>query len=754
MPDSQFSLRAFRANIGHDLVAGLVVFLVALPLCLGIAHASGAPLQAGLISGIIGGLVIGWLSGSHTSVSGPAAGLAAIVITQIQSLGSFEAFLMAVMLSGFLQIVFGALRFGGLGDYFPNSVVKGLLAAIGVLLILKQLPHLLGHDEDYEGDMSFAQADGENTFSSLQRAMMQVVPGATMVGLVSLAILIFWGRTRLKKLLLPGALCAVVIGTVINELMVMTGSAWAITESHLVTVPVVLAKTMGWADLLHLPDFSRCFDPAVLQAAMTLAIVASLESLLNLEATDKIDPLRRSSPPNRELYAQGLGNMLAGAVGGLPLTTSIARSSININAGNRSCWSTIIHGLLLLVCVGTLGALINRIPLAALAAVLVVTGFQLASPKLFREMWRDGWNQFLPFVVTIVAIVTTDLLTGVLIGLGVGLTFVLLRNLNGGFQVVREDHAAGVVHRIELSNHASFINRAQLAKQLDSYKRGSHIVLDARRTDYVDPEVQVLIREFVNETAPARKVEVSTIGFKDHYAVDNAIHYIDYTTRELQASMTPQRVLQVLKDGNERFATDKRLMRDLVRQVDQTSEGQHPMAVVLSCIDSRAPAEILFDLGIGDIFSVRVAGNVAREKVLGSMEFACKIAGSKLILVLGHTRCGAVKASCDFEAQGVSAQEATDLSNLGSITKVIGEAVHQETETTDDRTSKNEGFVTRVATLHVQNTIAWIRGNSPTLKAMLDSGEIGIAGGLYDITAGRVTFFEVQCGPLATSTTA
>ena len=355
----------------------------------------------------------------------------------------------------------------------------------------------------------------------------------------------------------------------------------------------------------------------------------------------------------------------------------------------------------------------------------------------------------MPFIATVIAIIATDLLVGVLVGIGVGLVFVLLRNLHGGFQVVHEDHVAGIVHRIELANHASFMNRAHLAKVLDGFQRGSRVVLDARRSDYVDPEVMVLIREFVDESAHARQVEVSTIGFKERYAVDDVVQYVDFTTSELQASMTPERVLQILKDGNERFVNDRRLKRDLARQVDLTAAGQHPMAIILSCIDSRAPAEILFDLGIGDIFSVRVAGNVAKEKVLGSMEFACKVAGSKLIMVLGHTRCGAVKATCDFEAQGGDAVTATGLMNLGSITNVIREAVHQETETKYNRSSENEEFVNRVASLHVNNTMQWIREHSQTLRELLDSGDIGIAGGIYDVTTGKVQFFDANSEPAA-----
>lgn len=727
---------------GRDLIAGVVVFLVALPLCLGIAHASGAPLQAGLISGILGGIVVGALSGSHVSVAGPAAGLAAIVVAQLEQLGSFEAFLTAVLLAGVLQFGLGLLRAGGLANYFPNSVIKGLLAAIGVLLILKQMPHLLGHDADYEGDMSFVQEDGDNTFSAIGTALRQLLPGAAFVGLASLALLIAWERTRLKRLALPGALAAVAFGTVANALFVATGSGWAIAPTHLVSVPDIGSAGMGWADLLHFPDLARIVDAQVLLAAATLAIVASLETLLNLEAADKLDPWKRTSPPDRELLAQGIGNLFAGALGGLPMTSVIVRSSVNANSGSRSRWSAIFHGVLLLVSVAFFASLINRIPLAALAAVLVVTGFKLTSPKLWRQMWCDGWNQFLPFAGTVVAIVATDLLVGVLIGLTIGLLFVLWRNLHGGFRVYREDHVAGVVHRIELATQATFMNRAHLAGVLNGFHRGSQVVLDARSTDYVDPDVLSLIREFVDELAPARGVTVSIIGFRDQYDLDDNIQYVDFTTRELQASLTSARVLQILKDGNRRFATGQRLKRDLVRQVDATSAGQHPMAVVLSCIDSRAPAELLFDLGIGDIFSVRVAGNVAKEKVLGSMEFACKVAGAKLIVVLGHTRCGAVKATCDFVARGTNPTEEAGLTNLHAITDTIAEAIRRETETREDRTGNNLAFVDRVARLHVENTIAWILQQSPTLAAMIAANEIGIVGGIYDVTTGVVGFSD------------
>ncbi len=493
-----------RQSIGRDLVAGLVVFLVAVPLCLGIAHASGVPIIAGILSGIIGGILVGLLSGSHVSVAGPAAGLTAIVLSQLKILGSFEAFLLAVALGGIMQLGLGLVRAGVLANYFPSNVIKGLLAAIGVILILKQAPHLVGHDADDEGEMSFAQPDGQNTFTEIIDSLGDFLPGAALIGLLCAALLIGWDRSRLKKGLFPAPLAAVMLGVAISETLRLTGSAWAIAESHLVSVPVLGQNGQGWDTIFRLPDFSQVANPKVYVAAATLAIVASLETLLNLEATDKLDPQRRVSPPNRELIAQGIGNVAAGLVGGLPMTSVIVRSSVNANAGGRTRLATITHGLLLVVCVFLLPTLLNRIPLSALAAILVVTGFKLANPTLFRQMWKDGWTQFVPFVITVIAIVLTDLLIGVMIGLAVSLLFLLNSSLRRGMTIIRETHASGIVHRIELPNQVSFLNRAALMRALETFKRGDQVVLDARACDYLDQDILGLIRSFRDEAGPAR----------------------------------------------------------------------------------------------------------------------------------------------------------------------------------------------------------------------------------------------------------
>lgn len=738
------TLRSYVESAPRDALAGLVVFLVAVPLCLGIALASGAPIIAGILTGIIGGIVVGLLSGSHVSVSGPAAGLTAVVLAQIEKLGSFEAFLLALLLSGILQLGLGALRAGLLANYVPTNVIKGLLAAIGIVLIMKQIPHLVGHDADFEGETSFVQPNGQTTITELSAMFDDFLPGAALIGFACLVLLVYWNRSRLKHSLFPAPLAAVLLGVALNELMSLVGSSWTVAASHLVSVPI-LDEQSGFEAIFRSPAWSEWTNPLIWVSALTLAVVASLETLINLEATDRIDALKRTSPPNRELLAQGVGNVVAGLVGGLPMTSVIIRSSVNAQMGARTKTSTVLHGILLLISVFLLPQALNRIPLAALAAVLIVTGWKLAHPRLFAQMYAEGRTQFLPFVVTVVAIVFTDLLIGVLIGLGVSFCFILYSNLQGGFHVIRETHLAGEVVRLELANQVSFLNRARLATCFAELRSGSQVVIDARNTDYVDPDILALIREFRDEQAPTRSIGVSLVGFRDRYALRDEIQYVDVSTRDVQEQLTPAAVLRLLKDGNARFIGGQRLHRDLVRQVDATAGGQHPVAVILSCIDSRIATELIFDLGLGDIFSVRLAGNVVDERVLGSLEFACRVAGAKLILVLGHTRCGAVKATCDFAARGVDPVAATGLTNLPALTEQIGQAVRME-RSTGDRSAANEEFVDRVAHVNVENMMQRIRLQSPALRAMIDAGEVGLEGAMYDVRTGVTEFFGLPPG--------
>lgn len=733
-------------TVPRDLTSGLVVFLVALPLCLGVALASNAPLFSGILAGIVGGILVGFLSGSHTSVSGPAAGLTAVVAAQIASLGSFEAFLVAVVLAGVMQIILGVCRAGFIAAFFPSSVIKGLLAAIGVILILKQIPHVIGHDADPMGDKSFLQPDNENTFTELAKAWFDIQPGAALVGVLSILLLIVWDRVKfLKKSPIPAPLAVVLFGVVGAVILQRMGAYWAIGSSHLVQVPVSNSP-QEFLGFLTYPDFGVLGNPKVYIAAVTIAIVASLETLLNLEAVDKLDPEQRSSPPNRELLAQGVGNVAVGLIGGLPMTSVIVRSSVNINAGVKTKLSAIWHGVLLLGCVMLVPNWLNMIPLSALAAILLMTGLKLASPKLLKQMWNEGKTQFLPFIITVVAIVLTDLLVGILIGLAVSIGFILHSNVRRPLKKVMEKHATGdEVLRIELANQVSFFNRASLDETLRSVPRNGHVLIDARNTDYIDPDILDLITDFKNTTAGAHGVEMSLIGFKDKYpALEDRIQYVDFSSREVQDSLTPQRVLEIFQEGNERFRNGNRLTRDLGRQVDATAAGQFPMGVVLTCIDSRTPSELIFDLGLGDIFSVRIAGNIARDKVLGSMEYSCAVAGAKLILVMGHTSCGAVNAAVDLICSNKTAAEATGCVNLDSLITEIQQSVDLSTCKKPGEWAPGEkaAYSNEVSRRNVLRTMRMIRERSSTLDGLVREGKIAIVGALYDVSTGQVSFFQ------------
>jgi len=731
------------SNLAKDIPAGLVVFLVALPLCLGISLASNAPLAAGIIAGIVGGLVVGALSGSSTSVTGPAAGLTAVVATQIAELGSFQAFLVAVVVAGALQIIFGILKGGFLSSFFPSSVVKGLLAAIGIIIILKQLPHLVGYDADPVGETDFCQLDQKNTFTELPAAFRMFLPGATMIGLLSLGLLVVWGKVSwLQKFPVPGPLVAVLFGTAANLLMIQMGHPWAIAPTHLVQVPVAEGAS-GFLQLFCFPDFSVLAKPALYGAAVTLAVIASLETLLTIEAVDKIDPQQRKSPGNRELLAQGAGNMVSGFLGGLPMTSVIVRSGANLNAGAQTKISTIFHGVLLLGCVALLPRWLNQIPLCVLAAVLIVTGYKLASPKVIGQMWSAGKYQFLPFAVTVVAIVLTNLLTGILIGLGISLLFILRSNYRRSIHQVMEKHVHGDVLRVELDPQVSFFNRAALQKILMDAPRGAKVQIDARNCDFIDPDILDLLTDFKEVTSKAHGVEVSLLGFKKKYEkLQEDLTFVDYSSREVQQSLKPVEVLQILKDGHERFLVGKPLVRDLRRQAGATATGQFPIAAVLGCIDSRAPVEHIFDLGVGDAFVARIAGNVARDKMIGSLEFACGVAGAKLLMVLGHTSCGAVKASVELKVAGKTAAEATGCDHLDELVGIIQGSIDpsQLKDFSSWADDKKKDYVDVVARKNVVNTMNYILEKSRILDRLTRENKIMIVGAVYDVNTGKVEF--------------
>jgi MFS superfamily sulfate permease-like transporter len=510
--------------IKTDIQSGLVVFLVALPLCLGIALASGAPLFSGIISGVIGGIVVGIFSHSQLSVTGPAAGLTAIVLSLIGSLGSYQIFLMAVVIAGALQLLLGMAKAGTISNYFPSNVIEGMLTAIGIIIILKQLPHAIGYDVDNEGDFFFIESrTGHNTITAITNAINFTHWGAVSITAVSLAILIAFNKvTFLKNLkVIPGALVAVIMGIVMNELFKANGSVFAISEDHLVKLPVP-NSFQDFLGQFSFPDFSVLGRYEVWLAGATIAIVASIETLLCVEASDKLDPLKRYSNTNTELLAQGTGNMLSGFIGGLPMTSVIVRTSANINAGGRTKISTITHGILLLICVLTIPTLLNRIPLACLAAILLMIGYKLASPTVFKKMWSHGLDQFVPFIVTVVAVVFTDLLKGVGIGLVVSIFYILRSNLKLAYFMKKTDHREGEDLNIKLAQEVSFLNKAAIKQLLNDIPKNSKVTIDASDTFYIDHDVVELIRDFVKTGSTEKNVAVQLVGFREDYKMESS----------------------------------------------------------------------------------------------------------------------------------------------------------------------------------------------------------------------------------------
>lgn len=504
-------------DIKSDLPASIVVFFVALPLCLGIALASGAPLFSGVIAGIVGGIVVGLISGSQLGVSGPAAGLAVIVLAAISSLGSFDAFLLAVVIAGVIQFLLGLFKAGFIAYFVPSSVIKGMLTGIGLLIILKQIPHALGYDLTFEGSESFFEPDGSNTFSSLMDAWNLLTPGALLIAAVSMGILIFWDAVLTKKhklfQILQGPIVVVLVGILFNYLFQTGALNFSLSPSQIVDLPV--SNGLGeFVNQFTFPDFSQLTNIEIYKVAIVMAIVASLETLLCVEATDKLDPIKRVTPTNLELKAQGVGNIVSGLIGGLPVTQVIVRSSANITFGAQSKLSAILHGFWLLLSAITIASLLNMIPLASLATILIMVGYKLAKPSLFANMYKLGWEQFAPFVATVVAILLTDLLTGIGIGLIVGVFFSLHHSYRNSHHMKESqtNQDGRVVHHIVLAQEVSFFNKASIIEALEAIPNGEKVVIDCTNSKFISYDVAEFIRDY-HLHAKLKNIDVETIGF-------------------------------------------------------------------------------------------------------------------------------------------------------------------------------------------------------------------------------------------------
>lgn len=527
----------FTKNLKTDLPSGLVVFLVALPLCLGIALASGAPFFSGIISGIVGGVVIGVLSNSQLSVSGPAAGLAALVLGAITAIGDFRLFLCAVLIAGILQLLMAVAKLGGIANYIPSSVIKGMLTSIGILIIAKQIPHAFGYDRDEKGNLTELFPYGSENMHELLQPLHHIEVGVTIICIVSILIMLFWEKPFIKKRLpfVPGALVAVIVAVLINQVWISTGSKLAVESEHLVQIKVASSPS-EFLGFFTFPDFNGFLDTKIIIYGVAIAIIASLETLLSIEAIDNLDPQRRVTNTNRELFAQGIGNATAGLIGGLPITSVIVRSSANVNAGAKSKLSAIIHGLLLLVSIILIPTLLNKIPLSALAAILLLTGYKLAKPAVFTQTVKNGKYQFVPFFVTVAVIIAIDLfgvvpsvsgkglLLGVIAGIIAASGAILYGNLKNSYFFHKEKHHEGDLIRIHLSEEVSFLNKAAIRETLDKLPENSSVVIDASNTSYIDFDVLELIKEFRDIKAPIKNITSRLVGFKEKYQIENELN--------------------------------------------------------------------------------------------------------------------------------------------------------------------------------------------------------------------------------------
>ncbi len=718
-------------NLKCDIPAGIAIFFIAIPLSMGIALASGAPLFSGLIASIIGGILVAPLSGSALGISGAAAGLVMLMMSDIETLG-FSAFLLTVILAGVLQVFMGLAKMGSIAHYFPSSVIKGMLSGIGVIIFLKQIPHAVGHDDDYEGDLSFIQSDSYSTLTELAHILEFSSPTAILISIISLLILMVWERPKLKKSnffqVLHGTLITIIVGVLINQSLQIFYPEFALNETHLVNLPVAanFGELLGQ---MHSPDFSQLANPAVYFSAAMLAFIASLETLLSVEAVDRLDSYKRVTPPNRELIAQGFGNITSGLLGGLPITQVIIRSSINIQSGAKTKLSGFVSGLFLAVTVFLMPEWLNKIPLASLASILLVVSYKLARPRVFQKMYRAGMYHFIPFCATILGLIFTNLLMGIVIGLAAALLSILLENYKSAFNFQETRKGNKIIFR--LSEHVSFLNKATIKQTLDQLPAHSEVIIDATRSKYLDYDVFEVIRDFKKE-APLKKIQLTLEnmrGFGILPPVENARAH----TYESQQSLTPAQVLELLKEGNADFVNNLKANRNLLEQVNDTQQGQFPIAIILSCMDSRTSTELIFDQGLGDVFSTRVAGNIVNDDILGSMEYACQVAGSKLIVVLGHTHCGAIKGAC----------AEVELDHLTGLLDKIKPAVQIVcTEHHVAKIGHDDALIQKVAERNVELMVAQIKQRSSLLNDLLQRGTIGIVGGMYDVETGKVQFYS------------
>ena len=734
--DSVDSVEDNRSMFGYlrkDIPASIVVFLVALPLCLGIALASGAPLASGLIAGIIGGLVIGYISKSGTSVSGPAASVSAVAFAAIASLGNYELFLVAVVISGVFQIILGVLKAGLIADYMPTSIIKGLLAGIGIILIISQLPYAFGLNLPKDGLIDYSSGYLRQSRDMLPQLWNAFSPGALIISIISLATILFWERTPFKNLnWFPASLFVVFMGVLINLIFKIILPDLYLSGPTLVTIPSI----ENIANFFIFPDFRGFLNLEVWTIAIAITIVASIATLLNIEATDNLDPHKRKTPPNRELIAQGIGNTLSGLVGGLPITSVIVRSSVNIDAGAQTKLSTILHGLLLLVSVLFLSRIINMIPLASLAIVLIVIGYKLASVDVFKKLYKKGWDQFVPFVVTTIGIVFIDLLVGILIGSMVAVYYLLKSNYHNPFFIENYKSVEGELISLELSNEVSFLNKASIKNTLWRIPRNSNLIIDATFSSFIDKDVLEIMEDFQNTFAVEHNINVSIVGLKDEYKSGIEFDF-DKVHQNIQTSQvtSPEIALSLLIEGNQRYVQGSFIYKRLRNSKNVYETVNTAFVLAIGCLDLREPFHIILDTDIGEVVPVRTALNLLNKESLNNIEIVCDTQDIKLILFMAHSDNKLMARSLDEYARGQSTELSAILKN-----SLLPDDPSIDTM---DEGEKNE-YINTLVQRNVNKSLKYILTHSPLIKKQVEEGNLGVVTGNLERISGLVTFSDMH----------
>lgn len=719
-----------RKSLKFDISAGIVLFLVAIPLCLGIALASNAPILSGIIAAIIGGIIVGFLSSSNISVTGPTPAMAAFTILAIGELQGFNVFLLALLFAGIFQILLGIIRSGFIAEYLPYNVIQGVLCAIGILLIIKQLPFTFTTATNLvEMKQYLLEMTEVLTTHDLFTLSYPLNTGAIIISLVTISILIAFDNLKKAKLKISGPIIAILFAFLLNELFIYFRPDIAQQSLQLIFFPD-FANIKELSSILTFPDFSAITNPKVFIIAILLSFVASMESLISIKAIKRLTKNRHYVSIDRELASQGVGNLTSGILGGLPMTVAIIQSSINNEARAKSKLATIIHGVLILLTIFLFPEFLNRIPISALATILVYTGYKLTKPSIYVDIFKQGIDRSIPFIATIIGILIFNLMIGLTLGLILSLFFILKSNSQVRLDIIQEHYPSGVTNRLILPQHTTFLNKASIVAELQAMPQNSQLIIDARYADYIDKEIIEFIKLFKEQQASKRKISINLIGFKDSYDIHDYIDFINVTTYDIQSALTPEEVLVILKEGNQRFLNDTNIHRSTKIDIKYTAKTQHPIAVILACIDSRVPVETIFDMSFGDIFCIRIAGNIINDDILASIEFATAIAKAKLIVVLGHTGCGAISAACDDVETG----------HMTQLLKKIKPAINAETTTTSNRSSKNLQFVSNVTEFNIANTLLEIYNSSGILQTLIKDNTVAIVGAVYDIKTGEVRF--------------